>query len=168
MILRDHGRLPGDTLFQNIEIGYKYKMSNIQAALGLAQLERIDELVNKKIDIFKWYKDAFKDLEFITLNPDHPDVENSYWMTTAVFDKSIKMTKFEIINFFKNYNISTRPFFEPLSSLKAYMGYNGSEHARQHNENAYGISSRGVNLSSASRLTHIDIKKIKELLIKKG
>src|SRR3989440_9410166 len=48
LILRDHGQTPGDTMFFNREVGYKYKMSSMQAALGLAQLERIDELVERK------------------------------------------------------------------------------------------------------------------------
>ena len=48
LVLRDHGRNPGDIFFQNNEIGFKYKMSNLQAALGLAQLERINELISKK------------------------------------------------------------------------------------------------------------------------
>ncbi|MCZ6914580.1 MAG: DegT/DnrJ/EryC1/StrS aminotransferase family protein [Rickettsia endosymbiont of Ixodes persulcatus] len=85
MLLRDHGRLPEDTLFQNIQIGYKYKMSSLQAALGLAQLERIEELVNKKREIFNEYSMALKKETEITLNPKHRDIKNSYWMTTAVF-----------------------------------------------------------------------------------
>ena len=44
-VLRDHGRQPGDRMFWNTEVAYKYKMSSMQAALGLAQLERIDELI---------------------------------------------------------------------------------------------------------------------------
>lgn len=161
MIMRDHGRLPGDTLFQNIEVGYKYKMSNLQAALGLAQLERIDTLVHRKREIFSMYQDAFKDLDFITLNPNHPDVYNSYWMTTALFDKSIKLTKFEIIQALKSAGISTRPFFDPLSSLKAYQGYQGV-----HNINSYTISERGVNLPSSMSSTKNDIAKIKNTISK--
>jgi perosamine synthetase len=52
LFLRDHGRKPGDKMFWNTEVAYKYKMSSMQAALGLAQLERIDELVECKRQIF--------------------------------------------------------------------------------------------------------------------
>ena len=55
--LRDHGRVPGDVQFFNTEVAYKYKMSSMQAALGLAQLERIDELVQRKRDIFAMYRE---------------------------------------------------------------------------------------------------------------
>ena len=54
--LRDHGRVPGDVQFFNTEVAYKYKMSSMQAALGLAQLERVDELVQRKRDIFAMYR----------------------------------------------------------------------------------------------------------------
>jgi perosamine synthetase len=50
--LRDHGRRPGDTLFWNYEVAHKYKMSSMQAALGLAQLERIEELLARKVETF--------------------------------------------------------------------------------------------------------------------
>src|SRR5665647_807553 len=56
LFLRDHGRSPGDKMFYNTEVAYKYKMSSMQAALGLAQLERIDELVERKREIFKCYR----------------------------------------------------------------------------------------------------------------
>lgn len=164
MILRDHGRLSGDIMFQNIEIGYKYKMSNIQAALGLAQLERIEELISKKKEIFQWYQEAFKNINFVSLNPQCPDVNNSYWMTTALFDTSIKMTKLEIINLFKKYNISTRPFFEPLSSLKAYKQHNAMKDNYKTNINAYDISRRGVNLPSAASVTVSDVRNIAEVI----
>jgi len=166
MIMRDHGRFPGDTLFQNIEVGYKYKMSNLQAALGLAQLERVDELVHRKREIFSWYQEALADCNFLTLNPDHPDVENSYWMTTALFDDSVKMTKFEMIEYLAKQGISTRPFFDPLSSLKAYKGYKDSERARSHNKNSYDISRRGVNLPSSGRLLKEQISYIRHIFEK--
>ena len=56
LFLRDHGRQPDDRMFFNTEVAYKYKMSSLQAALGLAQLERVDELIERKRQIFSWYK----------------------------------------------------------------------------------------------------------------
>lgn len=68
LFLRDHGRQPGDKMFWNTEVAYKYKMSSLQAALGLAQLERIEELVARKREIFAWYQQELGDIEGITLN----------------------------------------------------------------------------------------------------
>ena len=56
-VLSDHGRPPGDRIFMNSEVAFKYKISSMQAALGLAQLERIDELIARKRQIFHWYRD---------------------------------------------------------------------------------------------------------------
>ena len=57
LFLRDHGRLPGDVSFRSVEVAWKYKMSELQAALGRVQLARIDELIDKKRQIFGWYAD---------------------------------------------------------------------------------------------------------------
>lgn len=162
MLLRDHGRKPGDTLFQNKEVAYKYKMSNLQAALGCAQLERISELVEKKREVFKMYKEAFAGSPFLTLNPEHPDVYNSYWMTTALFNDKLKFTKFEIIEKLKEVGISARPFFDPLSSLAAYKKKSRDTlRAREGNRAAYLISKNGINLPSAASITLSDIYSVK-------
>src|SRR2546421_625820 len=86
LFLRDHGRKPGDNSFWNTEIAYKYKMSSMQAALGLAQLERIDELIERKREIFRWYKEELSDIEGLTLNPEPTTTKNAFWMMTAVLD----------------------------------------------------------------------------------
>lgn len=161
MILRDHGRIPGDVLFQNIEVGYKYKMSNLQAALGLAQLERIEELVQGKRQIFEWYQEAFQDLKDVHLNPDHPDVDNSYWMTTALFNR----LKFEMIAHLKQHGIATRPFFDPLSALKAYAHAKDKTRACATNKTAYTLSEKGINLPSAANLSLEDVHYIKQAIL---
>ena len=55
VFLRDHGRLPGDVTFRSVEVAWKYKMSELQAAFGRVQLDRIDELIDRKRQIFGWY-----------------------------------------------------------------------------------------------------------------
>lgn len=164
MILRDHGRLPGDTLFQNIEVAYKYKMSNLQAALGCAQLERVEELVGKKREIFRIYQEAFSDRPLISLNPDHPDVYNSYWMTTASFSENLGLDKFQIIQLLKEMGISTRPFFDPLSSLPAYKNTKDASRARESNRATFLLAQKAINLPSAASLTFKDIGRVKQVI----
>jgi len=158
MIMRDHGRLPGDTLFQNIEVGYKYKMSNLQAALGLAQLERLDELVSKKREIFSWYRKALEGTNDLSLNPDHVDVYNSYWMTTVLRDAFLLKTKFDMVQRLKEKGIASRPFFSPLSSLKAYENAQDTARAQKQNYVAYDICARGLNLPCGASLTEENVK----------
>src|SRR5580692_9076704 len=97
MVLRDHGRQPGDTSFVNTEVAYKYKMSALQAAFGLAQLERVGELVERKRRIFQWYTEALRGLDGIVLNDEPPKVVNSYWMVTVIVDAKLGLDKTHVI-----------------------------------------------------------------------
>lgn len=166
LVLRDHGRAQGDILFQNIEVGYKYKMSNLQAALGLAQLERVDELVEKKRIIFSIYNSLLEEAN-LQLNPSTNGLYSSYWMTTVVFpSKGLEegKDKFYYINRLKEQKISARPFFSPLSSLAAFSGFKDSNRAAKNNTASNSISIRGVNLPSAALLSESDIHKVCEVV----
>ena len=165
-ILKDHGRHPGDTLFQNFEIGYKYKMSNLQAAVGLAQLERIEELVEKKRMIFSWYSEVFKGTNYLTLNPSSPQLRNSYWMTTVLFENSEFIEQKVLIKELRDSGVDTRPFFSPLSSLKAFKDAQDIKRAQRENIYAYEISARGINLPSHQNLTYEDVCLVKKKLDK--
>ena len=117
--LNDHCKDP-KKVFWNLEIGYKYKMSNFQAACGLAQLERIKELVAKKRKIFSWYRKRLLNIPGLQLNIERPYTKNSYWMVTVIFDEKYNIDREKMIVEFSNkHNIQIRPFFYPLSSLPA-------------------------------------------------
>jgi perosamine synthetase len=133
-------------MFWNAEVGYKYKMSNMQAALGLAQLERIDELVERKRQIFSWYRQNLQSVGGITLNYEVPGIKNSYWMVTAIFDPKFGLLKEEVIQMMKEKGIDLRPFFYPLSSQPAYSAFASACEARGRNTVSYRISPYGVNL----------------------
>jgi perosamine synthetase len=153
LFLRDHGRKPGDKLFYNTEVAYKYKMSSMQAALGLAQLERVDELVERKRQIFNWYKSELADLEGIALNYEAPETNNTYWMVSVILDKKFGMTKDQLMELMSEKNIDCRPFFHPLSSLPAYQHLEQAKQASERNVVSYRLSPYGLNLPSALNLT---------------
>ncbi len=159
-VLRDHGRCPGDQSFTNREVGFKYKMSAMQAALGLAQLERVAELVGRKRTIFSWYVDAFADLAEVTLNAEPQGVTNSYWMTTIVLDRALGIQKVDLSERLGAVGIDSRPFFNPLSSLRAYNAAADSARAQKTNRISYEISPYGLNLPSALRLDEADVAKV--------
>lgn len=150
--LRDHGRPPGDRMFQNSEVAFKYKMSSMQAAMGLAQIERIDELIERKREIFSWYREALDGVPGIVLNHEEPGTVNTYWMVSAIVDAAYGLGKQELMAAFSARNIDTRPFFSPLSSLDAYAGRPATMSARQHNRVAYDLAFRGINLPSGFNL----------------
>ena len=154
LFLRDHGRPPGDRLFYNTEVAWKYKMSSMQAALGLAQLERVDELIGRKREIFGWYQDALGDCPGITLNSEVPGTKNTYWMVTAVLSPDLGLGKERVMELLDTAGIESRPFFHPLSSLPAYEKYPEAASARERNHASYSIAPYAVNLPSALNLTN--------------
>lgn len=161
--LRDHGRAPGDILFRNLEVAHKYKMSALQAAMGLAQLERIDTLVAKKRQIFAWYEKHLAGLAGFSLNPAHPHVENSYWMSTLVWHAPHRMEKTALIAALSERGIASRPFFEPLSALEAYRTARTAQSAKRA-PISYTLSKQAINLPSALILKEVDIKRVVKAL----
>jgi perosamine synthetase len=152
LFLRDHGRKPGDIMFFNAEVAYKYKMSSMQAALGLAQLERIEELVTKKRLIFKWYEEELSGIDGVSINYEPPGTKNTYWMVTILFDESYDLSKKKLVELLRHNNIDSRPFFHPLSSIPAYEKHPQAQLARERNKVSYQVSARGVNLPCGMNL----------------
>lgn len=158
LTLRDHGRAPGDRHFFNREVAFKYKMSSMQAALGLAQLERVDELVARKRQIFEWYRAGLADLE-IPLNAEAPGTKNTYWMVTAILSK-FGAPKERWMELLRDREIDTRPFFHPLSSIPAYANTIAAKEAAARNTVSYEISPWGINLPSGLRLDEVTVSRV--------
>lgn len=156
-ILRDHGRKPGDIMFRNEQIGFKYRMSGLQAALGNAQLERADELVGKKRQIFDWYAGRLGNHPNLSLNTEPAGVFNSYWMTTIVVDPDLGIQKEQLVRELDASGIACRPMFYPLSSLEAFSEYPTVRPAAANNRNSYSVSPYGLNLPSHLRMSKADV-----------
>ena len=152
LFLRDHGRKPGDKMFFNTEVAFKYKMSSMQAALGLAQIERIDELVGFKRKIFSWYQESLGKIKGITLNYEAPNTINTYWMVSIILDKRYGIRKDRMMELMNAKGIDCRPFFHPLSSLPAYERSDQANQARHRNQISYQVSPYGINLPSGFNL----------------
>lgn len=154
-ILNDHGRNakdPENKMFWMRNYGYKYKMSNLQAAMGCAQIERIEELVAKKVEIFNWYVELLKDVP-CKLNPQPANTKNGYWLPTVIFDESLNIDREGLFEHHKSLMIDSRPFFFPLSSLPMFE-------SKPENKVAYGLYQRGINLPSYHDLNHGQAKLI--------
>ncbi|HEY4377251.1 MAG TPA: DegT/DnrJ/EryC1/StrS family aminotransferase [Acidimicrobiales bacterium] len=165
-VLRDHGRHPGDVSFQNREVAFKYKMSSLQAALGTAQLTRLDELVDAKRQIFGWYRDRLGSDHRLTLNAEPPSVHNSYWMTTVVLDATVGLGKEQLGAALAAEGIDSRPFFSPLSTLVAYADLPEAARARDANPVSRRLGSYGLNLPSALRLTEDEVDRACSTLLR--
>ncbi|SEK01258.1 DegT/DnrJ/EryC1/StrS aminotransferase family protein [Achromobacter sp. NFACC18-2] len=134
-------------------LGFKYKMSNIQAAIGCAQLERIDELIAGKRRVFDAYQAALGGLSDVTMNPEPEGVRNGYWMPTAVFGRELGITREHLQAALNPEGIDARVFFHPLSSLPMFEPC-------PRNVLAYDIPQRAINLPSYHDMTAEDIERV--------
>ena len=150
LTLSNHGRSRAQTKqFWADMVGFKYKMSNIQAALGCAQLERIEELIARKREIFHAYREGFAGLP-VAMNPEPQGCRNGYWMPTLVFDPEVRHLKDKAMQSLRARNIDARVFFHPLSD----QGHFEIRHATPV---SHDITSRAFNLPSYHDITAEDI-----------
>lgn len=153
-VFNDHGRVAGEPkMFFPHQLGYKYKISNLQAALGLAQTERLDELVAHKVWVFQTYKKHLGDLACLQWNSEPEGTQNCFWLPTIVFDRELNVNMAQLFVIFKENKIDTRTFFYPLSSLPFFEDV-------PTNTVAYDICERAVNLPSYFEITEDQIKRV--------
>ena len=155
LTLSNHGRARNQTKqFWPDMVGFKYKMSNVQAAIGVAQMGRINELVARKRQILAEYKRRLQSLgSRIAMNPEPSHVTNGAWMPTVVFARETGVTQSDAIAAFKAANIDARVFFHPLSSLDIFD-------IRSENVRAYDVASRAINLPSYHDLKEADLARV--------
>ena len=149
-ILRDHGMSKKKKYWHDF-LGFNYRMTNMQAAIGVAQIKKIDILLKNKKKIFEYYDNKFRDNSRIFLLPKNSWSENSYWIYTIRIKgfSETKRDKF-IINL-KNRGVDCRPGFYPLHLMKPYKPY-----AKGDLKNSISVSKNSVSLPSAPNLTHQD------------
>lgn len=156
--LSNHGRNNREVRqFWPNKIGYKFKMSNIQAAIGLGQLTRIDELIAQKRKILSYYREQLSEIKQINLNPEPPNGVNGAWMPTAVFESNFGVNRSMLNHAFHNANIDARPFFYPLSSLPMFNDC-------QNNYHSWSIPDRSINLPSYHEMSLKDIDRVCDIL----
>lgn len=159
LTLSNHGRALGQTRqFWPDMVGFKYKMSNIQAAIGCAQMERIDELVSRKREIFAAYQSRLTGHAGISMNPEPEGTINGAWMPTAVFPESSGVRREALQQAFAAADIDARVFFWPLSSLPMFQ-------ARPENKHAWSIPSRAINLPSFHDITQDELDRVCSVLL---
>jgi len=158
--LNNHGRnVNNPKQFWCETIGFKYKISNIQAAIGYAQMKRIDKLIERKKEIFFSYFNCFNKMDCIRMNPipDKPKTQYGYWMPTIVFDKMVHFDRKKLLQVFKKNNIDARVFFYPLSMMPMFE-------EKRENVVSYDIYSRSINLPSYHDLSRRGQDRVKKII----
>lgn len=154
-ILRDHGNAPNKRYWYDT-IGYNYRMTNMQGAIGLAQIEKLDESIGKKRQLATWYSEELKDLKergVITLHPEMPWAKCVYWLYSILIEDSFGMNRDELAEKLAENGIETRPFFYPIHIMPPYK--NGQRFLMSER-----LSVKGLNLPSAVTLAKEDIESI--------
>lgn len=158
LTLSNHGRARSQPKqFWPEVVGFKYKMSNIQAAIGCAQMERVDELISRKRQVFQAYQEGMAGVAGISMNPELPGTQNGFWMPTVVFEESMGLTSERITAAFAAENVDARVFFHPLSATPPFAGSAGGKWASD-------IPDRAINVPSFHDITAIDQSRVLEVL----
>ena len=160
LTLSNHGRTRTQIKqFWPDTVGFKYKMSNVQAAIGCAQMERINDLIKAKQRILHNYKENLSSLPGLCLNFEPKNCINGAWMPTVEFKPETGITIQKLKDEFKINNIDARDFFWPLSSLPMFDD-------KKDNHHAWHIPNYAINLPSYHDITMIEQKRVIDVLVK--
>ncbi len=150
-LLRDHA-MSTDKRYWHTEVGYNYRMTNLQAALGVAQMERIDEFLEKRQQIMQWYRANLEFRPNLRLNYQESGTKNVYWMICLEVTGINETVRNEIMVKLRDRGVDTRPYFYPVSDMPMYE--------KADTPVAHDISFRGVNLPSYTDLSKDDVRHI--------
>lgn len=153
--LRDHGMDPQKKYWHD-RLGFNYRMTNLQAAIGVAQVRKLPGLVAKKRQIAAWYHQALADLAgrgLLTRHPEAPWATNVYWMYSLLLTPRFPHSRDAVIARLADAGVETRPFFYPIHTLPWY-------HPDASYPVAEALSRTGINLPSSANLTERDVQTV--------
>lgn len=149
-MLRDHAMSKTKRYWHDV-LGYNYRLTNIQAAIGVAQMEQIDGFIEAKRRNAALYNSLLNKIDGITLPPEADRCKNVYWMYSILIEDNFGISRDEVMVRLYEKGIDTRPFFYPLHQLPIYR-----------RDTVYPVSTmlsrKGINLPSATTLTENEIK----------
>jgi len=131
-------------------------MTNLQAAIGVAQLKKLDKFIEKKRQIAKWYAEELKELEekgLVKLHPEMNWAKCVYWMYCILIEDRADISRDELMQKLENAGIETRPFFVPMHTLPMY-------NSGKRLPVAESLAERGINLPSSVKLEFDQIERV--------
>ncbi len=150
--LRDHGMPPARRYWHD-EVGFNYRITNLQAAVGVAQMTRIDEVIRRKRAIAAQYAEELDGVPGITVAKEAPGTFSVFWMVSALIDPPFPLTRDALVVALREVGIDSRPFFHPLDTLPPYRSETPCPIA-------LNLSRRGINLPSSPLLTAEQVGRI--------
>lgn len=141
------------------EVGYNYRLSNLQAAVGLAQLEQVDQFIQRKQAIARLYAQFFEGLPGLTLMPTPPDTTATYWLYTVLLRPDATLAARQaLIQRLRTKGIEARPLWRPMHELPVHR-----DCQRMSGEQASELHRRSVSLPSGAGLTLDDVRHCAEM-----
>lgn len=154
-MLRDHGMSKKRKYYHEV-IGFNYRMTNLQAAIGAAQIERIDEILEWRSALEEQYRKVFSEMDGITLQHNNmPDRKKIAWLVSVLVDEK---KRDDVLEKLRSKGIDARAFFIPLSEMKLYKMY-----AREC-QVSKRISRKGINLPTTYEISNEKIEMIAALV----
>ena len=158
-ILRDHGMSPGRRYWHET-VGFNYRMTNLQAAIGVAQMERFEEFVHKKREIAEYYDKMLEGVDGVDKLPaDVNSVFHSQWLYTIVLSDDIERDT--IIELLRRHGVDTRPVFCSMHLMPPYQEMCRSVSLK----NSIAVSKNGISLPSSVRLSIEDVEYVSEIVM---
>jgi perosamine synthetase len=131
-------------------LGYNYRLTNLQAAVGLAQLERIEEFISKHRENAFYYNSLLKSIRGVTLPPEMPWARNVYWMYTILIDEEVLgISRDNLMKKLETYGIDTRAAFLPIHLQPPYKDI----YVNEEYPVAELLGRRGISLPSGNSIT---------------
>jgi perosamine synthetase len=161
-MLRDHG-MSAKRRYWHDEVGYNYRLTNIQAAIGLAQMEKVDFFVGRKRWIAEQYNKRLSNTEYLQLPVEIDDALNSYWMYTIFLLPPLTQKRDELINFLKQSGIESRPVFYPMHLMPPYERFCKTGELYPVSK---GLSDGGISLPSSICVEETEIQRVCDVLCK--
>lgn len=150
--------------FIHDEVGYNYRMTNIQAAFGTDQMDRLDSFIETKIKNYNLYKKAIENIEGLTLLPFRQDTRSNHWFYSIIVDKEkYGMDREELLMRLNNENIQTRPLWGLIHKQKPYLKNQGYKI-----EQSLFYEKNLINVPCSSNLREQDIVEIIKFIIRTG
>jgi perosamine synthetase len=153
--LRDHAMSP-QKRYWHTEVGFNYRMTNLQAALGVAQMERIEMFISRKRWIAQTYREGLEELPTLAFSPEALWASSVFWMSSILIKDGFPLTRDQVMARLKEQGIDSRPFFYPIHVMPPYQ----NPAAQLHLPVAEDLSQRGINLPSAVTLSAEDLDRI--------
>ncbi len=154
-LLRDHG-MTRDRRYWHERAGFNYRLTNLQAAIGLAQMEHIDQILSFREEIVARYNRQLGPIDGIILPPAEPWAKNIFWLYSIVVDEQVAgIDRDALAARLAEYGIDTRPFFYPLHVQPPFVGEAAGEFPV-----AGWLAANGLSLPTSNNLTVEEIDKV--------